>query len=105
MHSKMNEHKIIILIICVNSYTVDQRLCMSTEEHSSLEFTYLSVSLLIHEYSVCSHFRFIFSPVLLKYHKKQNFKEQYVKLLLLQSEMLKLFIALFRASISMLLDH
>lgn len=105
MHSKMNAHKILIVILRVSSYAVDQRLCVSTEKHSSLGFTHLTVSILnMSIVSACTSDLF-FSPVVLKYDKKQNFKKQYVILFLLQSEMHKLFIALFRANISMLLDH
>lgn len=101
----MNAHKILIVILRLSSYAVDQRLCKSREEHSSLGFTHLIVSILnMSIVSACTSDLF-FSPVLLKYDRKQNVKKQYVKLFLLQSEMLKLFIALFRANISMLLDH
>lgn len=105
MHSKTKAHKILIVILRLSSYAVDQRLCMSTERHRSLGFTHLTVSILNRSIvSACTSDLF-FSPVLLKYDRKQIFKKQYVILFLLQSEMLKLFIALFRANISMLLDH
>lgn len=101
----MNAHKILIVILRLRSYAVDQRLCISTEENSSLGFTHLTVSILnMSVVSACTSDVF-FSPLLLKYERKQNFKKQYVKFFLLQNEMLKLFIALFRANISMLLDH
>lgn len=99
--------KIFTIVLRLSSYAVDQRHCLSTELHASLGFLHLTGSICIKRIalvSACSS-DFFFLPVLTKYGRRQTFIKQYVKLFLLKTELLKLFIAFFRANTFMLLDH